>query len=82
MVLGKTCYLCGAWIREDQTGITRIPLWATSRENDMERWRDTDAAMAFLNDKDEIVTLCLNCALTATERCWERIRSTSADPDS
>jgi hypothetical protein len=79
MVLGKRCYLCGAWIREDQIGITRIPLWATSRENDTERWKDTDAAMAFLNDEGEVVTLCLNCALIATERCWKRIQSTSAD---
>jgi hypothetical protein len=67
MVLEKRCYLCGVWIREDQMGITRIPLWATSGKSDMERWKDTDAAMAFLNDQGEIVTLCLNCALTATE---------------
>lgn len=82
MVLEKRCYLCGVWIREDQTGITRIPLWATSGKSDMERWKDTDAAMAFLNDQGEIVTLCLNCALIATERCWKRIQSTSAEPDS
>lgn len=82
MALEKTCYLCGAWIRQDQIGITRIPLWATSGENDQERWKDTDAAMAFLNDRGEVVTFCLNCALVATKRCWNRIQSTSAEPDS
>jgi hypothetical protein len=81
-VLEKTCYLCGAWIRQDQVSITRIPLWATSRENDPEQWKDTDAAMAFLNDRGEVVTFCVNCALTATKRCWDRIQSTSAEPDS
>jgi hypothetical protein len=80
-VLGKTCYLCGAWIREDQLSVTRIPLWATSRADDPERWRDTDAAMAFLNDRGEIVTFCLNCALIATKRCWDRMQSTSAEAD-
>jgi hypothetical protein len=77
----KTCYLCGALIREDQISITRIPLWATSREDDAERWKDTDAAMVFLNDRGEVVTFCLNCALIATKRCWDRIQSTSAEPD-
>ena len=77
----KTCYLCGALIREDQISITRIPLWATSRVDDAERWKDTDAAMVFLNDRGEVVTFCLNCALIATKRCWDRIQSTSAEPD-
>ncbi len=81
-MLEKTCYLCGAWIRQDQISITRIPLWATSGENDPERWKDTDAAMAFLNDQGEVVTFCLNCALIATKRCWDRIQSTSAEPNS
>ena len=78
----KTCYLCGVWIREDQMSITRIPLWATSGESDLEQWKDTDAAMAFLNDRGEVVPFCVNCALTATKRCWDRIHSTSAQPDS
>jgi len=81
-VLEKTCYLCGAWIRQDQISITRIPLWATSREDDPERWKDTDAALAFLNDRGEVVTLCQHCALIATKRCWDRIHSTAAESDS
>jgi len=81
-VLEKTCYLCGAWIRQDQLSITRIPLWATSRENDPQPWKDTDAAMAFLNDQGEVVTFCFNCALIATKRCWDRIQSTLAESDS
>ena len=81
-MLEKTCYLCRTGIRQDQISVTRIPLWATSRENDQERWKDTDAAMAFLNDRGEVVTFCLNCALIATKRCRDRIQSTSAELDS
>jgi len=29
--------------------------------------------MAFVNDKGEIATLCVTCALNATKRCWDRI---------
>ena len=81
-MLEKTCYLCGAWIRQDQISITRVPLWATSRDDDPERWKDTDAALAFLNDRGEVVTFCQNCALTATKRCWDRIQSTAAESES
>ncbi|MGD8372177.1 MAG: hypothetical protein PVF76_15020 [Syntrophobacterales bacterium] len=75
-MLEKTCYLCGTWLREDQTGVTRIPIWATATPDDPERWKNTDVAMAFINDQNEIVTLCINCALKATKRCWDRIQST------
>ena len=78
----RTCYLCGAWIRDDQVSITRIPIWATATENDPERWKDTDAAMAFVNDQGEVVTFCVNCALNATKRCRDRIQSTSPHPES
>ena len=69
----KTCYICGTWIRQDQVSVTRIPLWATATESDPEQWKETDAAMAFVNDQNEIATLCVKCALNATKRCWERI---------
>jgi hypothetical protein len=71
----KTCYLCTTWIREDQIMVTRIPIWATATASDPERWKNTDVAMAFTNDEGEIVTLCMNCALDATMRCWKRIQS-------
>ena len=74
-MLENKCYLCGAMIREDQISVTRIPLWATATESDPERWKDTDAAMAFMDDQGEIVTFCVNCALNATKRCWDRIRA-------
>jgi hypothetical protein len=69
----KTCYICGTWIREDQISVTRIPLWATATASDPEQWKETDVAMAFVNDQNEIATLCVQCALNATKRCWERI---------
>ena len=72
----NTCYLCGALIREDQTKVTRIPIWATATENDPEQWKNTDVAMAFMNNEGEIVPLCMNCALDATMRCWQRIQKT------
>ncbi len=72
-VLEKMCYLCGSGIREDQISVTRIPIWATATERDPEGWKETDAALAFINDKGEIVTLCVKCALNATKRCWDRI---------
>ena len=71
----KTCYLCTTWIREDQIMVTRIPIWATATASDPERWKNTDVAMAFINDEGEIVTLCMNCALDATMRCWKRIQT-------
>lgn len=71
----KTCYLCGTWIREDQIAVTRIPIWATAREDDLEPWKSTDVALAFVNDQGEVVSLCVNCALKATGRCWDRIQS-------
>jgi hypothetical protein len=74
-MMENTCYLCGAWIREDQISVTRIPLWATARENDPERWKDTDAAMAFINDQGEVLTFCVDCALNATQRCLSRIHA-------
>ncbi len=79
MVLEKTCYLCGVWIREDQISVTRIPIWATATENDPKRWNETDAAMAFVNDQGEVLTFCLNCALKATKRCWDRIHAGTVD---
>jgi hypothetical protein len=75
LVLEITCYLCGAWVREDQISVTRIPLWAAASENDPNEWKDTDVAMAFINDEGEVVTFCLNCALKATKRCWDRIHA-------
>ena len=72
----NTCYLCGALIREDQIMVTRIPIWATATENDPEQWKNTDVAMAFMNNEGEVVSLCMNCALDATMRCWHRIQST------
>ncbi len=74
MVLEKACYLCKAWIREDQLSVTRIPIWATATETDPVQWKDTDAAMAFVNDQGEVVIFCADCALNATKRCWERIQ--------
>ena len=74
MVLEKTCYLCGGWLRADRINVTRIPIWAAATEHDPDRWKDTDAAMAFLNDEGEVVTLCADCALKATNRCWDRIQ--------
>ena len=71
----NTCYLCGTWIREDQIMVTRIPLWATATETDPDQWKNTDVAMAFINNEGKIVTLCMNCALDATMRCWNRIQS-------
>jgi hypothetical protein len=55
--------------------VTRIPIWATATASDPERWKNTDVAMAFINDEGEIVTLCMHCALDATMRCWKRIQS-------
>jgi len=74
-MLEKTCYLCGTWIREDQISVTRIPIWATAAENDLERWKNTDLAMAFISNEGEIVKFCRNCALNAIKRCWDRIQS-------
>ena len=74
-MIEKTCYICGTWIREDQISVTRIPIWATATENDPERWKNTDVAMAFINNEGEIVALCINCALSATKRCSDRIQS-------
>ncbi|MDH3963761.1 MAG: hypothetical protein OEV25_10130 [Deltaproteobacteria bacterium] len=71
----NTCYLCGALIREDQIMVTRIPIWATATENDPNQWKNTDVAMAFMNNEGEFVPLCMNCALDATMRCWHRIQS-------
>jgi hypothetical protein len=72
----NTCYLCGALIREDQIMVTRIPIWSTATEDDPAKWKITDVAMAFINNEGEVVPLCMNCALDATMRCWQRIQKT------